>query len=157
MLILITTLSHCRGAKVCLAAAYSGLQVDAACEAPAVQYGERVGGGREPACYRSPYCTSGTHPQTAIVRISLIKSWQKIGTEKELLFSVPIFLSTLRYFFFCGNTYQTVQPCALTIASPVLQPKAAANSGIFITVPLQRNLPGGCGSVCTCKQSASGR
>ena len=44
-------------------------------------------------------------------------------------------------------SYQTLHTCAFTICCPALQPKAVANCGIFVTMPLIRAKPGECGSV----------
>ena len=50
-----------------------------------------------------------------------------------------------------------MQRCARTIASPGLQPKAAANSGMFDGAPIARKRPSGCGLVFVCSLSNSGR
>ena len=42
--------------------------------------------------------------------------------------------------------YQARQAFSRTIGCPALQPKAAANSGMLLTVPMTRNSPGECGS-----------
>src|SRR5207253_292476 len=47
--------------------------------------------------------------------------------------------------------------CGRTIASVALQPKAVANSGMFVSGALARKRSSGCGSVVACSRSASGR
>src|SRR6202047_2748047 len=51
--------------------------------------------------------------------------------------------------------YQILQACSLTIDSPFLQPKALANSAIFESGPLPRNLGSGCGLVLAINRAYS--
>src|SRR6266513_6283667 len=51
--------------------------------------------------------------------------------------------------------YQILQACSRTIASPFLQPKALANSAIFESGPLPRNLGSGCGLVLAINRAYS--
>jgi hypothetical protein len=53
--------------------------------------------------------------------------------------------------------YQTRQDCAGFIGVPFLHPKAAANSGIFLTTPFARIGSGEWGSVWTPIRTISGR
>ena len=67
---------------------------------------------------------------------------------------------TGRAFFSSSSaTYHTLARSAAgaTILLPSLQPKAAWNSGMFISGPLVRNWAGECGSTCTCWRRNSGR
>src|SRR6266436_6493421 len=51
--------------------------------------------------------------------------------------------------------YQILQACSRTIASPFLQLKAPANSAIFESGPLPRNLGSGCGLVLAINRANS--
>src|SRR6266403_653404 len=51
--------------------------------------------------------------------------------------------------------YQILQACSRTMASPFLQPKALANSAIFESGPLPRNLGSGCGLVLAINRAYS--
>src|SRR3954453_6899855 len=53
--------------------------------------------------------------------------------------------------------YQTLQTFAFTIGWPTLQLKAAANSGILVTMPLILAKPGECGSVAACRRLLASR
>src|SRR6267154_2287403 len=51
--------------------------------------------------------------------------------------------------------YQILQVCSRTIGSPFLQAKALANSAMFDSGPLPRNLGSGCGLVLAIKRAYS--
>src|SRR5437879_1415238 len=53
------------------------------------------------------------------------------------------------------SCYQILQACWRTIGSPFLQPKALANSAIFESGPLPRNLGSGCGLVLAINRANS--
>src|SRR5438477_12763263 len=55
----------------------------------------------------------------------------------------------------CRPGYQILQACSRTIDSPFLQPKALANSAIFESGPLPRNLGSGCGLVLAINRAYS--
>src|SRR5438876_6948770 len=55
----------------------------------------------------------------------------------------------------CRPGYQILQACSRTIASPFLQPKAFANSALFESGPLPRNLGSGCGLVLAINRAYS--
>ena len=55
------------------------------------------------------------------------------------------------------RSYQTLQTGSLTIGWPALHPNAAANSGMLVTMPLTRALPGECGLVTAETRRFSGR